>query len=132
MNYDIYYQKLIKPTFSPPNWVFGPVWTILYLIIFTTFGYVFYLFFQKKISFTVLLPFILNLVFNFSFTYFQFTLRNNLLASIDILLILITIIWMFYAIWNIDRNVVYLNIPYFLWVSFATVVQLSITYLNWK
>jgi tryptophan-rich sensory protein len=132
MNYDIYYQKLIKPTFSPPNWVFGPVWAILYLIIFTTFGYVFYLFFQKKISFTVLLPFILNLVFNFSFTYFQFTLRNNLLASIDILLILITIIWMFYAIWNIDRNVVYLNIPYFLWVSFATVVQLSITYLNWK
>lgn len=132
MNYEMEYQKLIKPAFYPPSWIFGPVWGILYLIIFVTFSYVFYLFFQRKISFIVLLPFILNLIFNFSFTYLQFTLKNNFLASIDILLILITIIWMFYAIWNINRYVVYLNIPYLLWVSFATFLQISITYLNWK
>jgi len=126
------YQSLIKPFFAPPSWVFGPVWAILYTIIFATYGYVFYLFIEKKVNFYVILPFILNLVFNFSFTYFQFGINNNLLASIDIILILGTILWMFYMIWPINKNIVYYNIPYLLWVSFATVVQLSITYLNWK
>jgi tryptophan-rich sensory protein len=126
------YQSLIKPFFAPPSWVFGPVWAILYIIIFATYGYVFYLFLEKKVNYYVILPFILNLVFNFSFTYFQFGINNNLLASIDIILVLGTILWMFYMIWPINKNIVYFNIPYFLWVSFATVVQLSITYLNWK
>ncbi len=132
MNYGNYYQRLIKPEFSPPNWIFGPVWGFLYVIIFSTFGYVFYLFANKKLPFIVILPFILNLIFNFSFTYLQFTLKNNLLASVDILLVLITIIWMFIAIWNYERWIVYANIPYLVWVSFATILQLSITYLNWK
>jgi benzodiazapine receptor len=131
-NYFNDYQSFIKPSFAPPSWVFGPVWAFLYTIIFATYGYVFYLFIEKKVNFYVILPFILNLVFNFSFTYFQFRLGNNLLASIDILLVLITIIWMFYMIWPINKYVVYLNIPYLYWVSFATILQLSITYLNWK
>jgi tryptophan-rich sensory protein len=126
------YQELIKPSFAPPAWVFGPVWAVLYSIIFATYGYVFYLFITKKISFLVALPFILNLIFNFSFTYFQFGINNNLLASIDILLVLITIIWMFLSIWPINRLIVYFNIPYLLWVSFATILQFTITYLNWK
>lgn len=124
------YANLIKPSFAPPAWVFGPVWAILYTIIFSTYGYVFYQFLNKKLPFFVILPFLLNLVFNFSFTYFQFGLKNNLLASIDIVLCLSTIIWMFVTIWPYFRNIVYLNIPYLLWVTFATVVQLSITYLN--
>ena len=124
------YANLIKPSFAPPSWVFGPVWAVLYFIIFSTYGYVFYQFLNKKIPFLVILPFILNLIFNFSFTYFQFGLRNNFLASIDIVLVLLTIIWMFIAIWPYYKAVVYLNIPYLIWVSFATVVQLSITYLN--
>lgn len=126
------YQSLIKPSFAPPSWIFGPVWAILYMIIFATYGYVFYLFINKKISFWVILPFILNLIFNFSFTYFQFGINNNFLASIDIVLILITILWMFVMIWPYNKYIVYFNIPYLLWVSFATLLQLSITYLNWK
>jgi len=132
MNNFYNYQNLIKPFFAPPSWVFGPVWAILYTIIFATYGYVFYLFLEKRVSYYVILPFILNLVFNFSFTYFQFGLNNNLLASIDIILVLGTILWMFYMIWPINRNIVYFNIPYLLWVFFATILQLSITYLNWK
>jgi tryptophan-rich sensory protein len=95
-----------------------------------TYGTVFYKVFTKEIPWIVALPFALNLLFNFAFTPIQFGLKNNLLASIDILLILITIIWMFVAIWPYFRVVVYLNIPYLLWVAFATVVQLTITYLN--
>jgi tryptophan-rich sensory protein len=131
-SYSSNYQNYIKPSFSPPSWVFGPVWAFLYSIIFVTYGYVFYLFLNKKINIWILLPFVLNLVFNFSFTYFQFKLGNNLLASIDILLILATIIWMFLVIFPVNKYILYANIPYLLWVSFATIVQLSITYLNWK
>jgi tryptophan-rich sensory protein len=124
------YQDYIKPSWAPPSWLFGPVWAVLYTIIFSTFGFVFYQVLNKKIPAIVALPFILNLVFNFAFTYFQFGIRNFNLASIDILLTLATIIWMFIAIWPYSKIVVYLNTPYLLWVTFATVLQLTITYLN--
>lgn len=128
-----WYSQLIKPTWAPPSWIFGPVWTILYAIIAVSFGTVFYRAFTGKLSWTIAMPFVLNLIFNFLFTYLQFGLKNNLLASIDILLILITIVWALYAIWNASvdlRWVAYINIPYLLWVTFATCVQLTITYLN--
>ncbi len=125
-----WYSTLIKPSWSPPSWLFGPVWTFLYLIIAFTFGTVFYKTFQGKLSWLVALPFILNLIFNFSFTYFQFGLKNNLLAAIDILLVLVTLIWALIAIWPHFRFIAYLNIPYLIWVCIASVLQLSITYLN--
>ena len=130
MNTYNWYQTLIKPTWSPPAWLFGPVWTVLYLIIAVSFGYVVRLFFQGKIPFLVLLPFILNIIFNLAFTPLQFGLQNNLLAMIDILLVLITIIWFMVAIYPHASWVVYVNIPYLIWVSFATVLQVTITYLN--
>jgi tryptophan-rich sensory protein len=125
-----WYSTLIKPTWSPPSWLFGPVWTILYAIIAYSFGTVFYKTFTGKLSWIIALPFILNLIFNFSFTYFQFGLKNNLLAAIDILLVLITLIWALIAIWPHFRFIVYVNIPYLIWVSFASFLQLTITYLN--
>lgn len=126
-----WYQTLIKPTWAPPSWVFGPVWSGLYAIIAVSFGYVAYLYFKGTIPFVVLLPFILNLLFNFAFTPLQFGLRNNILASLDILLILGTLAWALYAIHAHASWVAYINIPYFAWVSFATVLQLTITYLNY-
>jgi tryptophan-rich sensory protein len=133
MNTYTWYSQLIKPTWAPPSWIFGPVWSVLYMIIFFSFGTVFYKAFTKEIPWIVALPFILNLIFNFTFTPIQFGLKNNLLASIDILLILITLIWALCAIWYASptlRWVVYINIPYLLWVTFATGLQLTITYLN--
>ena len=124
------YTNFIKPSWSPPSWVFGPVWTVLYILIAISFGKVFLMFFQKTIPFLVVLPFILNLIFNFSFTYFQFKLGNNYLAALDILLVLGTIIWGIIAIWPHSRFVAYMQIPYLLWVSFATILQLTITHLN--
>jgi translocator protein len=125
-----WYSTLIKPTWAPPSWIFGPVWTFLYALIFISFGRVFLMFFQKQIPFIVVLPFILNLVFNASFTPLQFGLQNNLLAAIDILLVLTTIVWAMVAIYPYARWITYIQIPYLLWVSFATVLQLTITYLN--
>jgi benzodiazapine receptor len=79
------------------------------------------------------LPFALNLVFNFAFSPIQFGLKNNVLAALDILLVFGTLLWAFIALWNSSpdlRWVVYANIPYLLWVSFATALQFTITYLN--
>jgi tryptophan-rich sensory protein len=125
-----WYQTLIKPSWAPPGFLFGPVWTVLYAIIAVTFGTVFYKAFTKQIPWIVALPFALNLVFNFAFTPLQMGLKNNLLASIDIILVLGTLIWALVITWPHLRWVVYANIPYLLWVSFATVLQLTITYLN--
>lgn len=125
-----WYQTLIKPEWAPPAWLFGPVWSVLYIIIAISFGSVIYHYFKGNIPFIVLLPFILNLLFNFTFTPLQFGLQNNLLAAIDILLVLGTMVWAGFVIFPYMPWVVYVNIPYLLWVSFASVLQLTVTYLN--
>lgn len=130
MNAYNWYSQLIKPFWAPPSWLFGPVWTFLYVLIAVSFGKVFLLAFQKRIPLFVALPFILNLIFNFAFTPLQFGLKNNLLAAIDILLVLGTLIWAMTAIHPRARWIAYLQIPYLLWVSFATILQLTVTYLN--
>ncbi|MFH1744916.1 MAG: TspO/MBR family protein [bacterium] len=128
-NYN-WYSQLIKPEWSPPAWLFGPVWTFLYCLIAVSFGKVFFMFINKQIPFIVVLPFVLNLIFNFSFTPIQFGLKNNLLAAVDILFVLGTLIWAMIAIYPHTRWITYIQVPYLLWVSFATVLQLTITYLN--
>ena len=125
-----WYSSLIKPSWSPPSWIFGPVWTVLYAIIAVTFGTVFFKTFTGKLPWMVALPFALNLIFNFAFTPLQFGLKNNYLAACDILLVLVTLIWALISIWPHSRWIVYANIPYLFWVSFATVLQLTITFLN--
>lgn len=125
-----WYSSLIKPSFAPPAWVFGPVWMVLYAVIAITFGRVFYLAFRKIIPPAVILPFVLNLAFNFLFSPLQFVLQDNILASVDILLVLGTLIWAMAAIYPYSRTLAYAQIPYLAWVSFATALQLSITWLN--
>lgn len=128
-NYN-WYSQLIKPNWAPPAWLFGPVWTFLYILIAISFGRVFFLFFQKQISFWVALPFLLNIIFNLIFTPIQFGLKNNLLAALDILLVLATLIWAIAAIFPHSKILAYMQIPYLLWASFATVLQLTVTWLN--
>ena len=137
MNGYAWYSQLIKPSWSPPAWLFGPVWTFLYILIFISFGKVFLMTWKKDlptgevgIGLMVALPFVLNLIFNFAFTSLQFGLKNNYLAAIDILLILGTLIWAMIAIRPYAPWIAYLQIPYLLWVCFATILQLTVTWLN--
>ena len=125
-----WYAQLAKPFFAPPASVFGPVWTVLYIIIAISFGFVLLQTLKRRLPFDVLLPFALNLLFNAAYTPIQFGLRANLLASVDILLVLATLVWAMRVIWHRARWVALSNIPYLLWVGFATVLQLSITWLN--
>ena len=130
MNAYSWYSQLIKPSWSPPAWLFGPVWTVLYILIAVSFGKVFLMTWKKQIPFAVALPFILNLVFNFAFTSLQFGLKNNLLSALDILLVLGTLVWAMFVIYPHARWIAYIQIPYLLWVTFATFLQLTVTYLN--
>jgi len=131
MDSEKWYSKTIKPSWSPPSWLFGPVWSILYTLIIISFGYVFIKTYQGELELIVLLPFILNIIFNILFPPIQWKLRSNLLAAIDILLMLITIIWIMLIIFPYFPWVAYMQIPYLLWVGFAGVLQTTITVLNW-
>lgn len=130
MNSAEWYAQLKKPSWAPPAWLFGPVWSILYLVIFTSFGFTFYNSFTGMLPLTLALPFAINLVFNFLFTPIQFGMKNNYLAAVDILLVLITLLWALIIIYPYYPWVTFINIPYLLWVSFATVLQINITLIN--
>ncbi len=125
------YMSWVRPSWSPPPELFGPVWTVLYILIAISFGYMAYLYLRGRITRRDFAPFFLNLVFNLIFTPIQFGLENFVLASLNILLVLATLVWALFVARRIAPWVAYLNIPYLLWVSFATVLQLTITYLNW-
>ena len=123
-----WYITLQKPSFSPPNWLFGPVWTLLYFLM----GISIYLILtskakNKKQAVNV---FALQLVLNFLWTPVFFGLRNPLLGLIIIIALWLSIILTIKQFLKIKRWAGYLLIPYLAWVSFATVLNLSIYLLN--
>ena len=125
-----WYQTIKKPSWAPSEITFGQVWGILYPIIFAANLWVLILVSSGKISWKVALPFWSNLLFNFLFTPLQFGLRNNILALIDIILILATGVWAMIAIWPHNKIDALMFAPYMVWVSIAMVLQGSITWLN--
>ena len=125
-----WYATLNKPSFYPPNWIFGPAWTILYLLM----GISAYLVWQKGLNKIAvkraLLFFVLQLIFNFLWSFLFFYLHSPVLGLVDITIlwsmILITII----KFVKISKPAAYLLIPYLLWVTFASILNFSIVVLN--
>ncbi|MFA6307731.1 MAG: TspO/MBR family protein [Patescibacteria group bacterium] len=127
---DSWYQYLNKPSFNPPSWIFGPVWTTLYILM----GIALYLIWQEglkkafvKNSFIL---FIVNLVLNSLWSITFFGLQNPALAFLVIVLLWITILVLIIRFYRINKLASYLLIPYLLWVSFASVLNFSIWQLN--
>ena len=131
MSWREWYDSLWKPNWTPEPATIGLIWQILYPIIIVTFGFVLVQAIRKKIPWMVALPFAINLIANLIFTPIQFGLGNLPLAAVDILIVWGTIIWMMVAIWRRNRWVAAAQVPYLVWVSIATVLQLSITWNNW-
>ena len=131
MDWMSWYDSLAKPTWTPSPSVIGTIWTILYPIIVVSFGFVFVQAFRRKLPPRVVLPFAINLVTNLLFTPIMFELRNLPLATLDILIVWGTIIWSVVAIRRTYPWVAWAQLPYFIWVSIATTLEISILVMNW-
>lgn len=122
-----WYVFLIKPTFNPPNYLFGPVWTTLYILM----GISFYMIVnQAKIHWSLVGIFVLQLILNFfwSFIFFNYHLLG--LALAEIILLWLSIFTMIILFYKNNKWAALINIPYLLWVSFATILNYSIYKLN--
>lgn len=125
-----WYAYLNKPFFSPPNWIFGPVWTILY----TFMGISIFIIWDKGLREPGRLAaaklFGGQLVLNFFWTIIFFGFKSPLLAFIEILFLWYLIFLTIKAFYKLSRPAAYLLIPYLAWVSFASILNLTIIILN--
>jgi len=123
-----WYQFLIKPSFNPPNWIFGPVWTLLYLMMGISLGIIWYSTLEghKKAMQLFAVQFVLNL--GWSFLFFNLHMLGT--AYIEIIAMLIAIIFTIFAFYKVNKTAAYLLIPYLCWVTFASFLNLSIWVLN--
>lgn len=123
-----WYATLQKPVFNPPNWIFGPVWTILYILMAISF----YLVWTKKKKQTKkgIKYFLVQLGLNSSWSIAFFGLHNSLLALGVIALLWIFIFLTIVEFKKVDTLAASLLVPYILWVSFASVLNAAIVVLN--
>ena len=126
-----WYNALDKPAWTPAPATISLIWMILYPIIVVSFGFMFVQAFRRKAPWRVALPFAVNLLANLLFMPFFFGLRNLPLAALDIVIVWASIICCMVVVWPVYRWVAVAQAPYLVWVSIATVLQLSITALNW-
>lgn len=125
-----WYMGLNKPFFSPPNWVFAPVWTLLYTLMGWAAGRVWFFGNKHRWGKTALYHFGAQLIFNGLWSLVFFGLRSPLLGLIVILILWILIERTIYWFRLVDRRASLLLYPYLAWVTFATVLNIAILYLN--
>lgn len=124
-----WYTFLNKPSFSPPNWIFGPVWTILYLLM----GYALYLVIQtktKKDKSVAYKVFALQLFLNTFWSLLFFGSQAIGLAFVEIIILWIVIYKNIVVFGNINKLASHLLVPYIAWVTFASVLNFAILLLN--
>ena len=124
-----WYATLNRPSFNPPNWIFGPVWTTLYILM----GISFFLIWKQEASKErnrAILFFMLQLLLNFAWSFIFFYFNMIGLALVEIILLWISIVLMLVVFYKIKPIASYINIPYLLWVTFATVLNASYYILN--
>ncbi len=126
-----WYPTIEKPIFNPPNWVFAPVWTMLFILMGIAAGMVWNkLESNKELVKKGLLFFTVQLLLNALWSYLFFGLNNILLALIEIILLWLIIYETYYIFKQVDKKAGYLLIPYLAWVGFATILTGSIYWLN--
>ena len=124
-----WFHSLKKPEFAPPDWIFGPVWSVLYVMIFLSL-----IFFLKTGGLRYkILPitfFIIQLLLNFSWSYVFFNLQRIDWALIIIALLWITLLITIIMFYKYSKIAAWLLVPYFLWVSFASYLNFDYWRLN--
>lgn len=122
-----WYATLTKPSFSPPNWVFGPVWTTLYLLM----GISAYLIWEKSKKFNMPLKiFALQLFLNALWSFIFFGMKNPALAFLEIIALWLSVAYTIVLFYKLDKRAAYLLLPYIAWITFASVLNYFIWKLN--
>ena len=124
-----WYQELTRPYLTPPNWVFGPAWTILYIMI----AIAIIMYYSASGKQQVLLTtavLVVHLAANFSWTPLFFGAKNPLLALLDIIVLDVTLVVLIFLFWQASTVAAVLLIPYLCWVSFATYLNAGFYWLN--
>jgi len=130
VEYQTYYNLITKPFFAPPGWVFGLAWGIIYPLVAVALIYLIYLVVKKRVPSLLLWIYTINIAANLLFTPIQLSLGSTPLATLDILIVLGTLAYFEFKVWKHSKFIFYLLIPYLLWGTFATILQITILFLN--
>jgi tryptophan-rich sensory protein len=128
-NIDGWYATLSKPWFNPPNWIFGPAWTLLYILM----GIALFLIWKQPASLyksNSLWLFFIQLLLNFLWSFLFFYFHKIGLAFVDIVALLLFIILTIFSFSRLSKKAAWLMVPYVCWVSFATILNGAIYHLN--
>lgn len=128
---ETWYPTILKPSFNPPNWIFMPVWTLLYVLMAVAAGLVWDKIKEQNEEVKKALGFfVVQLILNAVWSYLFFGLKNPMLALIEIALLWLMIYETYLKFVKINKTAGYLLIPYMAWVSFAGILNASIWWLN--
>lgn len=125
-----WYAALNKPPFNPPNWIFGPVWTTLYIMMGIAAFLVWRRGLQTKGVKTALLVFLFQLILNTLWSILFFGFRSPFLACVEVIALWLAIVFTIVLFHKVSRPAAWLLAPYLLWVSFASVLNFAIWRLN--
>ena len=125
-----WYANLEKPFFSPPNWVFGPAWTVLYVLMGAAFFLIWREGFRKKEVRIAVYLFCFQLALNVLWSVIFFGLQSPLYAFVEIIVLWTVILITIAKFYPVSKKAAYLMIPYILWVSFATFLNYAVLMLN--
>ena len=124
-----WYTTLNQPSFNPPNYIFAPVWIILYILMGISLYMIWTLTFSESRNFIFIL-FGIQLFFNIAWSFIFFYFHDIRLALVCIVCLLLSIIFMMIKMHKLKPKASYINIPYILWVSFATILNIGYVLLN--
>ncbi len=127
---DSWYQTINKPSWNPPNWIFGPVWTTLYVMMGVALFFVWKSDVREALKKTAITLFAVQLVLNFLWSFIFFNQQQPGWALVEIVMMWIAILLTIFAFAKIDKTAAWLLVPYISWVSFATILNYTIWQLN--
>jgi benzodiazapine receptor len=125
-----WYATLNRPAFSPPGWLFGPVWTMLYIMMGVAAGLVWRQGIATPAVKAAIAAFVIQLILNAIWSPLFFGLRSPLLGLVDIVPLWLAIVVTIILFWQVHKTAAILLVPYLLWVSFATLLNLRLWQLN--
>jgi len=129
-NYQEFYTEIIRPSFAPPEWMFGLAWGVIYPLMLIALVYLFYLVYQQKAPVYLLILYLVNWIANLLFTPIQLGLKPLWPATLDIFLVLITLMILEIKVYRYSKIIFWLLAPYLIWGVFATVLQATILLIN--